>query len=147
MFVPFFFPFLFIKSYGITVVDESPGLPGLGVGDEVVDRSGSGVVVVVVVDPPPPSSSSSSHSIQQPQSGSHGPKHEKSTSPGHSTIHAPSDQYTDEAGVKDATPSTQSWQQPSGSSQSPIEALPSEPQQVFGNSLEVPSGIAQHVID
>jgi len=80
MFVPFFFPFLFIKSYGVgVVVDESPE-PGLGVGDEVVDRSGSGVVVVVVVvvDPPPPPSSSSSHTIQQPQSGLHGPKHEKS---------------------------------------------------------------------
>jgi len=145
MFVPFFFPFLFIKSYGVgVVVDESPLEPGLGVGDEVVDRSGSGVVVVVVVDPPPPSSSSS-HTIQQPQSGSHGPKQNSRKSP-HSTIHTPSDQYTSNAGAKIATPSTQSWQQPSGSSQSPIEALPSEPQQVFGNSLAVPSGIGQHVI-
>jgi len=74
MFVPFFFPFLFIKSYGVgVVVDESPE-PGLGVGDEVVDRSGFGVVVVVVVVVDPPSPSSSSHTIQQPQSGSHGPK-------------------------------------------------------------------------
>ena len=108
MFVPFFFPFLFIKSYGVgVVVDEAPE-PGLGVGDEVVDRSGSGVVVVVVVDPPSPSSSS--HTKQQPQSGLHGPKHEKSTSPGQSTIHSPLDQYTAVGGAKRATPSTQYWQ-------------------------------------